>query len=153
MTAAGAGRARGADPGRRCRREVRQAHVPSRACAGPSPEPKQWRGDGRACGCEYGGVAVFVVACWGESEGGMRECVRARVDVGERPARDSRMTTFASRTCSPIPQGGNDLGPEGARHLAGALEKMTGMQRLNLVSHVRVRVRARAGVGAGRARG
>ena len=55
------------------------------------------------------------------------------------------MTTFASRTCSPIPQQENDLGPKGARHLAGALEKMTGMQTLNLVSHVRVRVRARAG--------
>ena len=55
------------------------------------------------------------------------------------------MTTFASCTCSPIPQEGNELGLEGARHLAGALEKMTGMQTLNLVSHVRVRVRARAG--------
>jgi hypothetical protein len=85
-----------------------------------------------------------VVTCWGESEGGMRECMQARVDAGERPARDSR---FASRTCSPIPQNENFIGPEGARHLARALEKMTGMQTLHLVSHVCLRVRVRAGAG------
>ncbi len=46
------------------------------------------------------------------------------------------------RTCAHIPQGvgmqtANDLGPDGALFLAGALEKMMGMQTLHLVSHVR----------------
>jgi hypothetical protein len=53
------------------------------------------------------------------------------------------MTTFPSRTCTLIPQRSTLLGPEGARHLAGALEKLTSMQTLYLVSHVRVRVRIR----------
>ena len=34
----------------------------------------------------------------------------------------------------PREQDWNELGPEGARALAGALEQMTGMQTLNLVS-------------------
>jgi hypothetical protein len=44
------------------------------------------------------------------------------------------MTTVASRTCTLVPQGGSNLGPVGAWNLAGALEKMTGMQKLVLVS-------------------
>ncbi len=54
------------------------------------------------------------------------------------------MTAFAStRAAAPILQGGNNLGSEGVRHLARALERMTGMQTLDLVSHLRVRLRAR----------
>jgi hypothetical protein len=79
-------------------------------------------------------------------EGGrMRECVLARADIGVRPARDSRIPTLASRAFARISQSTNNLRPEGAMHLTGALEKMTGIQTLDLVSHVRLLVRARSG--------
>ncbi len=79
---------------------------------------------------ERGWAGERVGGCW---------CVSSK-----RQSNDS-VTTVASRTCTLIPQGGNNLGPQGAMHLAGALEKMTGMQTLDLVSHVGVRVHAHAG--------
>ena len=60
-----------------------------------------------------------------------------------KPARLCRHARARECVCSDCPshtpphthitQGGNDLGPTGAEKLAGALEKMTGMQTLYLV--------------------
>jgi hypothetical protein len=88
----------------------------------------------RVCVC-----VLFPGACMGARERGWADAgVRAGcADVGERD--------ITSRTCALIPQGGNNLGPQGAGHLARALEKMTGMQMLDLVSHVGVRMRAFVG--------
>ncbi len=59
--------------------------------------------------------------------------MRVRADHRECAARDGILTAPALCTRSRIPQGGNGLGPEGMRHLSGALEMMTGMQALDLV--------------------
>ena len=53
---------------------------------------------------------------------------------GARPGLEAGRERRGRPRSAPLAQENNHHGPEGARALAGALEKMAGMQMLNLVS-------------------
>ena len=79
------------------------------SAAPESPSPRRCHSPAPVCVCLC--VCARACACLCVSV-----CMRARVSLA-------------------VPQYGNSLGPEGAGKLAGALEKMTNLQKLDLVTN------------------